>query len=62
MFDSATIIIQYHLFLALALVVAGLGGILLQTGAKRKWLPGFLNAPEWIIIAIMVVVYVFTGV
>lgn len=62
MFDATSIIIQYHLFLALALAVAGLGGIALRTMEKRKLLPGFFSTPEYIVIAVLVVVYVVANV
>ena len=59
MFDATSIIIQYHLFLALALVIAGLIGIAIRTLVKRRWFPGFFNISEYLIIAALVVVYVF---
>jgi hypothetical protein len=60
--DAASIIIQYHLFLAVALVIAGLAGILLRYLEKRKLLPALFSTPEYVIIAILVVVYVFANV
>ena len=62
MFDAASIIIQYHLFLAFALVIAGLAGILIRYLEKRKWLPTIFSTPEYMIIAILVMVYVFANV
>jgi hypothetical protein len=61
-FDAASIIIQYHIFLALALVVAGLGGIVIRAMEKRRMLPTFFSVPEYIVISVLVVVYVFANV
>jgi hypothetical protein len=61
-FNAASIIIQYHIFLALALVVAGLGGIAIRAMVKRRMLPTFFGIPEYIVIAVLVVIYVFANV
>ncbi|APV44321.1 hypothetical protein Dform_00980 [Dehalogenimonas formicexedens] len=60
--SAASIIIQYHIFLAFALVVAALLGLAIRALVKRKWLPPFLDAPEYLIIAVLVVIYVFANV
>ena len=60
--DAASIIIQYHLFLAFALVIAGLVGLFIRVLARHKLLPPFFDAPEYLVIAILVVVYIFANV
>jgi len=60
--DAASIIIQYHFFLAFALAVAGLAGAGFRELAKRKLLPGFFRTLEYLIIAALVIVYVFANV
>ena len=62
MLDAASIIIQYHIFLALILVAAGLAGLAIRAFEKRGWVPHFLSTPEYIIIAALVIVYVFAQV
>ena len=62
MFDATSIIIQYHLFLALCLVVTGLAGAVIRATVSKKWLPQILKYPEFIIITLLVIVYVFVQV
>ena len=62
MFDAASIIIQYHFFLAGVLIAAGLAGLGIRALEKRGWVPHFLSTPEYIIVALLVIVYVFTQV
>ncbi len=62
MFDAASIIIQYHIYLALILVAAGLAGLAIQSFEKRGWVPHFLSIPEYIIVAVLVAAYVFAQV
>jgi len=61
-FDASSIIIQYHLFLALALAMAGLVGALLRVLEKRRLFPRVFGTPEYIILALLVIVYVFFNV
>ena len=62
MFDAASIIIQYHFFLAFALVAAGLAGLPIRALEKRGLVPRFLSTPEYVIVALLVIVYVFAQV
>ena len=57
-FDAANIIIQYHLFLALCLVVAGSVGAVFRSLTRKRTLPELVKYPEFIIMAILVIAYV----
>jgi hypothetical protein len=57
--DAYSVIIQFHLFLAFCLAVAGAGGALIRGAVGKHWLPACFAHPEFAIIGALVVMYVF---